>query len=621
MTIPATEDHRFRLPSAGKVAPFPREKFLKFLSKLKVQSKDYGLVPFRLLGSQLYILDELCKGREAGISTFLILKARQMGATTFFIALDLFWSFEHKGLLGTFVLHKEEARDDWRATIEVFYHEIPTKTVIDGRSVRFKPATVHHNRNILSFANGSRFRYLIAGTGENRKGGLGRSGASNYTHMTEAAFYGNEDDLAAFTSSTSSIYPHRMFIKETTANGFNHFAEEWEDGQRSKTKCCIFVGWWRDERNQFATDHDFYSYFMPDSSLSSLERSRVRAVRAEYEFQISLQQIAWYRCKLQEEFHGDQSMMDQEFPWTADDAFQATGAKYFTTASLTAAVRTARRIRYFGYRYRMTNRWEDITVQAWADQRAELRIWEQASKFGYYAIGCDPAYGSSDEANRNVISVWRCYAEGMEQVAEFCSSQASTYHTAWALAHLAGFYGTNDARVLLELNGPGKAVFAELQQIRNDLRQMRPSPDNHELRNCLNRMHDFFYKRIDNPGGSEFTYHWVMTEDLKRMLMARFKDAFELDRIKIRSVPLLEEMRKIVNDEGHIAAEGAGNDDRVIGAALAYECYGRWMRQRLMGMGMTRAHAQVIEANGGESQVHRMVTSFLKRSNIALPQT
>ena len=28
------------------VAPFPRAKFLQFLSRLKVQSKDFGLVPF-----------------------------------------------------------------------------------------------------------------------------------------------------------------------------------------------------------------------------------------------------------------------------------------------------------------------------------------------------------------------------------------------------------------------------------------------------------------------------------------------------------------------------------------------------------------------------------------------
>lgn len=620
MLTDTTEDYKFRADAAGKVAPFPRDKFLKFVSRLKVQSKDYGLVPFRLLGSQIYILDELCKGRDDGISNFLILKARQMGATTFFIALDMFWAFEHKGLLGTFVLHKEEARDDWRATIEVFYQEIPKNTVIDGVRYAFKPGVVHHNRNILSFKNGSRFRYLIAGTGENRKGGLGRSGASNFTHMTEAAFYGNEDDLAAFTSSTSSIYPHRMFIKETTANGFNHFSEEWEEGLKSRTKRCIFVGWWRDERNQFATSHGFYDYFMPGNAITPLERGRVKAVKEEYGVTISLQQIAWYRWKLQEEFHGDQSMMDQEFPWTADDAFQSTGAKYFTTASLTMATRQARAKPFATYRYRMTNRWEDIgVVAAGKDPRAELRIWEQASRFGYYAIGCDPAYGSSDEANRNVISVWRCFADGLDQVAEFASSSMSMYQTAWALAHLGGFYGTNECKVLLELNGPGKAVFAELLQVKQSLRQMRPTPDNYDLRNCLNRMHDFFYQRIDNVGGSEFAYHWTMTEDLKRMLMARFKDAFELDRIKVRSVPLLEEMRRIINDEGHIAAEGGGNDDRVIGAALAYECYNRWQRQRLAGIGMTRAHSEVVESNQGEDQVHRMVTGFLKRTKIGLP--
>lgn len=612
------DEHRFRLEQVGKLAPFPREKFLKFCSRLKIQSKDYGLMPFRLLGSQIYILDELCRGVDEGISDFLILKARQLGSTSFFIALDMFWAFNYPGLLGTFILHKEEARDDWRSTIDIFYHEIPKKSVIDGRTVKLRPDLVHHNRNILSFTNGSRFRYLVAGTQENRKGGLGRSGASNYTHMTEAAFYGNEEDLAAFESSTSSIYPHRLNVKETTANGFNWFSEAWEDALSSKTKRCIFVGWWRDERNQFDAGHDFYRYFMPDRSITQLERQRIRAVKEQYDFTISLQQLAWYRWHLSEKKSGDQSLMDQENPWTADDAFQSTGAKYFTPVSLTAATKEARRHAFKPYRYKMTNRWEDIGVVGVKDPRAELRVWQDASKFGHYAIGCDPAFGSSDEANRNVISVWRCYADGMEQVAEFCSASLSMYQTAWALAHLGGFYGTNDARVILEMNGPGKAVFAELQQVQRDLRQMRPTPDNYELRNCLNRMHHFFYQRLDSMGGGDMVYQWLMTEQLKQMLMARFKDAFELDRLKIRSVPLLEEMRRVVNDEGHISAEGSANDDRVIAAALAYECYNKWMRQRLIGLGMTRAHSGVVEANGGESQVHRMVTSFLKRANISV---
>ena len=615
---PQTDVLKFDLStlSGGKVAPFPREKFLKFLSQLKIQSKDLGLVPFRLLGSQRYVLDEICKALDDGITDILVLKNRQCGCTTFFIALDMFWAFNYKGLLGTFILHKEEARDDWRTTIEVFYQEIPKKARIDGQQVKLKPDVIHHNRNILSFKNGSRFRYLIAGTSENRKGGLGRSGASNYVHMTEAAFYGNEEDVAAFESSTSSIYPHRLNVQETTANGFNWWEEQWQEALKSKTKRCIFVGWWRDERNQFATDHPFYKYFMPDNSITKLERERVRAVKAEYGVDISLQHIAWYRWHLEEKKHGDQSLMDQENPWTADDAYQATGSKYFGSADLTQAIKGARSVARNLYAYKLGNRWENIQVVAWQDKRAPLTIWEPASKFGYYVLACDPAYGSSDTADKNVISVWRCYADGLEQVAEFASNSLSMYQTAWVLAHLGGYYGVHDARVILEMNGPGKAVFAEMQQVARDLKLMAPTPDNYEIRNCLNRMHHFFYQRIDNIGGSDFVYQWLMTESLKAMIMARFKDAFELGRMKIRSVAMIEEMRRIINDAGHIAAEGAANDDRVIAGALAYECYNRWMRPKLMGMGHTRAHAQVVEANGGESQIHKMVTSFLRRANI-----
>lgn len=612
------EGAKFDLKSieTGKVAPFPREKFLKFISKLKIQSKDLGLVPFRLLGSQRYVVDELCKALDQGITDILVLKNRQCGMTTLFIALDMFWAFEHKGLLGCFILHKQEACDDWRAAIEIFYEEIPKTAMVDGRNVRMKPEILRHNRNILSFKNSSRFRYLIAGTAENRKGGLGRSGAANYVHMTECAFYGNDDDVAAFESSTSSIYPHRLNIQETTANGFNWWEEQWQEALKSRTKYCIFVGWWRDERNQFHVDHPFYKYFMPDNSITRFERDRVRAVKAEYGIDISLQQIAWYRWHLAEKKHNDQSLMDQENPWTADDAYQATGARYFHSADLTVAIREARRYLIDAFRYRMGSRWETVEVVKHPQKDAELKIWEHASKFGYYVLSCDPAYGSSEVADKNVIQVWRCYADGIEQVAEFASNSLSMYQTAWVLAHLGGFYGTNESRVILEMNGPGKAVFAELQQVKQDLRLMRPTPDNHELRNCLNRMHHFFYQRIDNLGSGDMVYQWVMSEQLKAMIMARFKDAFELGRLKVYSVAMLEEMRRVINDAGHITAEGAAKDDRVVAGALAWECYNRWMRQKLIGMQMTRAHSEVVEKNHGETQMHRIITGFLKRQNI-----
>src|ERR1700728_4186626 len=167
---PAEEIERFELKTAA-VAPFPRAKFLQFLKQLKVQSKDYGLVPFRMLGSQRYLLDEIEKGLQEGVTVFYILKNRQAGISTFLLALDLFWAFEHKGLLGVFITHEEGSRDDFRSAIEVFFAETP-KT--------HKVSYVRHNRNLLILKNASKFRYLIAGTSSRREGGLGRSGSASF---------------------------------------------------------------------------------------------------------------------------------------------------------------------------------------------------------------------------------------------------------------------------------------------------------------------------------------------------------------------------------------------------------------------------------------------------------
>jgi hypothetical protein len=535
--------------------------------------------------------------------------------TTFFLAVDMFWAFEHKGLLGTFIIHKEEARDDWRQTIDNFYDSIPRTAEIDGRLMRLKPAMTRHNRNILSFSNGSRFRYLIAGTAENRRGGLGRSGAVNYVHGTEAAFYGNPEDIKAFKSSTSSIFPYRLQVWESTANGFNHFEQSYQAAKDSPATRVMFVGWWRDERNQFLPDHPLYGLYCPDRSLTNFERSRVKAVKGEYGFEISMPQLAWYRWKLREEFDNDEQMMLQEFPFTDEDAFQATGSKYFAAASLTEATREARRVAYTPWRYRLERRWQDIRVQAVKDPRAELRIWEHSSKFGHYVVSCDPAYGSSDTADRTVIQVWRAFAECLVQVAEFATPVVSTYQCAWILAHLAGFYGQHDVGVILEITGPGTAVWQELQRLQDDFRNIKPGEEGEDVRNLWRHMRHYFYRRADSLGG-ELCYHWRMSEELKRSVMAKLKDAFELKRIIVRSVPLLEEMRHIVNDEGYIAAESGYKDDRVIAAALAFEYYRAWMCRKLMGQQLTRERSAAIEQIGGEKPMDMLMREYLKKSNI-----
>lgn len=609
----ATDDiEKFELQSSN-VAPFPRARFLQFLKHLKVQSKDYGLVPFKLLGSQRYLLDELCAGLAEGVTVFYVLKNRQAGISTFLLALDLFWGFEHKGLLGVFITHEEGSRDDFRAAIEVFFAETP-KT--------HKVNYVRHNRNLLILKNSSKFRYLIAGTSSGRKGGLGRSGSANFVHSTETAFYGNDDDLAEFRSQTSSLYPHRLQIYESTANGFNHFEEAWDMAKRDPTKRAIFIGWWRDERNQFPLDHPFFIKYMPDglqSALLPIEKKRIRDVRAQYGYETSLQQIAWYRWHLESEKNGDQSLMDQEYPWTDVDAFQATGSQFFTSEALTNAIREAKRHPFLCYRYKLTHRFDETRLQATRDQRSPLRVWEEASKFGYYVLGCDPAYGSSDEADRTVVSVWRCYSDAMVQVAEFCSAEPSTYQCAWVLAHLAGYYGLTWLMPILEITGPGQAVFDELQKVQKMASEIKPQDDTAGIRNFLGNMRHYFYRRIDSPGGGALVYQWKTTEELKRRMMNQYKNGIELGRIHARSLPLLEEMRRIINDEGHIGAEGRAKDDRVMAAALAYQGWNMYAQQKLKGMGLTMAKAHEIDERGGTEPVDRLIVNFLKRVNITVP--
>src|ERR1700756_4797998 len=126
-----------------KVAPFPLAKLKRYLKHLRIHSRDYGSIPFKMIGTQRYILDEIVKGLDEGITTFVVLKGRQQGATTLFMAIDFFYALAHPGLLGTFILHEEKALAKWRATIDRQLQSMPAR--IAGK--RFRPKVESHNRN------------------------------------------------------------------------------------------------------------------------------------------------------------------------------------------------------------------------------------------------------------------------------------------------------------------------------------------------------------------------------------------------------------------------------------------------------------------------------------------
>jgi hypothetical protein len=599
-----------KLLPIAMVAPFPRERFLGFCKMLKVITKDFGMIPFTMLGTQTYVLDEMCRGIEEGITTFVILKARQLGMSTFFIALDLFWAFEHSGLAGAFATHTEQSRDQFRNIIETFFTNLPRT-----HKIRYNK----HNRSMLVLRNSSLFQYLVAGVKEKTTSSLGRSGAFNFLHATEVAYWGNPDDLKELRATLSTHYKHRLQIYESTANGFNHFEEMCAAARDSKIQRFVFVGWWRCELYDFKPDDPRYAIYCsggPKERMTVLERRRARQIKERYDYDITMGQIAWYRWKLDEEAAGDQMKMDEMFPWVEEDAFVATGAKFFTNESLTEAMRVARRQALKPFRYIIGQEWADLGVISAPLARAELKIWEEAEKHAHYCIGCDPAYGSSDTADRTVIHVSRAYADRLVQVAEFVSPTVSTYQCAWVLAHLAGYYnGAQGCMVNLEITGPGTTVFQTLNDLREQV--MRTPPQGKEdLRNVLAAMRHFLYRRADSME-SALAYQWRTTSDNKIAMCTGFKDSFELGRHTLYSMHLLEEMKSVVYEDGVISAEGRKKDDRFIAAALCHEAWVRWVRPRLRAVGLT--YEKQFESDDRPQQIQRMAIDYLRNVRIMVP--
>jgi hypothetical protein len=101
----------------------------------------------------------------------------------------------------------------------------------------------------------------------------------------------------------------------------------------------------------------------------------------------------------------------------------------------------------------------------------ELKVWEEPEEGSVYVVAVDPAYGANEHNDRSAIEIFKCYADGIDQVAEYASPLVRTDQFAWVIAMLMGWYGCgdNEVRYILEINGPGSAVFNELKSLRRQV--------------------------------------------------------------------------------------------------------------------------------------------------------
>lgn len=602
---------------------FDLATFGKFARALRIDTKEAGIVRLgdRLLGTQQRFITQIDRGLREGVHSFTVLKCRQIGVSTASLALDLYWIFKHAATSAALVVHDDAARDQFRNTLTMYYEGLPNA---------YKLPAIAHNRNGFTFQNGSRLQYKVAGTRATGGGSLGRSAALAYLHATEVSSWGDEEGLASLRAALAEQNPNRLYIYESTARGFNLFYDLWEEAKRATTQRAVFITFWSNEYYRAHRDSDMYkAYWGVTGRMTGEEREWVKQVRGMYGHEVDAETLAWYRYMAAEKV-GDPLMLMQEFPPTEEHAFIATGSQFFTARSISDVYK---KLRHDApprtFRIQIGANFTDTQLVEVQARTANLTMWEQpdydkSGKRGMYVLGADPAYGSSEWADRFAVSVWRCYSDRLVQVAEFVDPDLSTYSFAWVMVYLAGAY--DPCLVNLEINGPGQAVLGEIQNLKRLVSAGKHSADAKTMFNVTRNIQNYLYRRLDSVYGGVSAIHTLTTHQMKERIMNTYRDYFERGILVPRSKALIDEMKGVVREEGAApAATGRNKDDRVIAAALACTAWNDQARTKLMMQNASYEQLHQADQGAVASATARTVDNYLytigvkKRVEVAKP--
>lgn len=542
---------------AGEVM-FELEKFESFCRHMRIDSKESGRIPLAWIGTQRYAMEEIFRGLNQDIHTFVILKGRQLGISTVTLAFDLYLLFKFKGMQGGVITDSDDNRELFRSHIKGYWESLP---------IGMRPKMLTNNRTMSTFANASRLMYVVAG--KNKNGGLGRAKSLIFAHMTEVSSWGDEEGFASLMNAFAQVNPHRFFLAESTARGYDIFYNTWEVAKRSKTQMAIFVGWWRNEFYQKSRDSKEFRAFW-DGKPTSDERLWCKEVYQRYRYEVRPEQLAWWRWYVEEHMKGDELMALQEMPPTEDYAFQLSGSKFFSGERLNISFQAAKVKPCMYFRYSFGMNFEDTEFLETTDDMAEVTVWAWPNQRGVYVLGADSAFGFSEEGDEFAVSVCRCYADRVEQVLEVGTNAWNDQQFAWVISHLAGFFSSPESSCLLilEINGPGLTVLSELQSLQRQVGVMGMNDPRSKALDVATNIRHYVWQRRDSfsAGGA---LQWKSNVQEKIRMMSLLRANFERGVVEVSSPTCLEQFRHIRRDGDSIKGEGRAHDDRVIALGIA----------------------------------------------------
>jgi hypothetical protein len=284
---------------------------------LAIRTKSGAVEPFRLNRAQLYLHQRLAEQEDRlGFIRALVLKGRQQGVSTYVQGRYYWRTSMHRGKRA-FILTHEDAATANLFDMAARYHENCPSAL--------RPHTGASNAKELVFdLLDSGYKVATAGTKN-----VGRSATAQLFHGSEVGFWPHAKDHLAGIGQTIPTLPGTEIILESTANGpTGEFYSMWSDAERGRSVYLpVFIPWfWQDEYSAGTESLDL-----------SIEDAEYQAI-----YELTDGQMAWRQQKVRDDFRGDVSLFNQEYPATPALAFLRIDGSTLIGAMVVAAAKRPR---------------------------------------------------------------------------------------------------------------------------------------------------------------------------------------------------------------------------------------------------------------------------------------
>jgi hypothetical protein len=363
----------------------------------------------------------------------IVLKARQMGLTTWTAARFFLKTITNPGTMTVQVAHTQDAAEEIFRMVHRFLNWLPDE-------LREGPLkTSQQNARQIVFPEiDSQYRVVSAGDRN-----AGRGWTIQNLHCSELARWPlNPAEILA--GLRAALAPSAEIILESTPEGAGGcFYEEWKKADETGTVRHFFP-WWMESRYRAAA---------ADSATLTEEENKLIEAHG-----LGLEQIG-YRRHLRSSFHG---LAKQEYAEDAESCFLASGESIFERESVEQRIL-------------------DAPEPAEMRRNGELRIWLPAMRGRKYLVAVDPAGGGSegDYSAAQVLDM----ETGM-QCAEF-AAHVGGLELARKMTELAIEY--NQACIVVERNNHGSGILALLETVCGYLKIFRQGGQSGWLTSSVSR--------------------------------------------------------------------------------------------------------------------------------------